>query len=258
LFAGRARTASREYLRRVLGRRPTLREVCRHFYAFATVAVDRIYFLSDRWSGFDIRLHGENLVLEKITQHNGCILIGAHLGSFECLRTLGRRHNIGIKMAMFERNTPIVASITRAINPAVEQEIISLGEPDSMLQIVESLAKGNSIGMLADRGLSDRGLVQLPFLNGMASFPTAPFRVAAVANRPVVLMVGLYRGGNRYDVHFELLVDSSRVARSDRNQMVENWMRLYVARVEHYCRQAPYNWFNFFPYWIDDVGADET
>lgn len=258
LFGSVARMASRDYLQRVLGRRPLLREVYRHFYAFAAVAVDRVYFLSDRWSRFDIRLHGEELVLDKIKQHNGCILLGAHLGSFECLRTLGRRHNVGINMVMFEQNTPIVASTTRAINPAIEQEIISLGEPDSMLQVIERLDKGYSIGMLADRALSDHGLLQLPFLGGVASFPTAPFRVSAVAGRPVILMVGLYRGGNRYDVHFEMLVDSPEIPRSDRDQIMENWMRLYVARLEHYCRQAPFNWFNFFPYWIEDIDADET
>lgn len=251
MTAGRARIASRDYLQRVLGRRPSLLEIFRHFYAFASVAIDRVYFLSDRWSRFDIRLHGEDLLLEKIEQHNGCILLGAHLGSFECLRTLGRRHKVGINMVMFEQNTPIVARVMRAVNPVLENEIISLGEPNSMLQVIEKLNAGNSIGMLADRALSDHGLLQLPFLGGVAAFPTAPFRISAVAGRPVILMVGLYRGGNRYDVHFEILVDSPRYPRSDRERIVEQWMRLYVARLEYYCRAAPFNWFNFYPYWTD-------
>ena len=50
LSGGRARAASRDYLRRVLGRQPSLRDIYRHFYSFAAVAVDRVYFLSDRWS----------------------------------------------------------------------------------------------------------------------------------------------------------------------------------------------------------------
>jgi len=24
----------------------------------------------------------------------------------------------------------------------------------------------------------------------------------------------------------------------------------YVERLEHYCRLAPYNWFNFYDYWV--------
>ena len=258
LFAGRARAASRDYLRRVLKRTPSLCEIYRHFYSFAAVALDRVYFLSDRRSHFDIRLHGEGFVLEKIAQHKGCILLGAHLGSFECLRALARHHDVSIKMVMFEQNTPIVTGIARAINPVLEQEIISLGEPDSMLQVVEQLDAGNSIGILADRAVSNHGLVQLPFLGGKAAFPTAPFRISAVAGRPIFLMVGLYRGGNRYDVHFEMLVESPRFPRADREQIVEQWMHLYAARIEHYCRQAPFNWFNFFPFWTDDSDADEV
>jgi len=76
-----------------------------------------------------------------------------------------------------------------------------------------------------------------------------PERIAALLKRPVVMMVGLYRGGNRYDVHFERLADMSGVERADRERAIEDALRRYVARLEHYCRLAPYNWFNFYDYW---------
>ena len=258
LFGGRAHAASRDYLRRVTGRQPSLHEVYRHFYAFAAVALDRVYFLSDRWSQFDVRSHGEELLREKIEKHNGCILLGAHLGSFECLRMLARRQKLGIKRVVFEQNTRNIANIARAINPEIEQETISLGEPDSMLRVVEHLDSGKSIGMLADRALSDHGLVEVPFLGGVASFPTAPFRLSAIAGRPVILMIGLYRGGNRYDVYFETLVESPTFSGAKRDQIIERWVRLYADRVAYYCRQAPYNWFNFFAFWTNDGDPDKV
>ncbi len=30
---------------------------------------------------------------------------------------------------------------------------------------------------------------------------------------------------------------------------IEETMHLYAQRLEHYCRQAPYNWFNFYDFW---------
>ena len=54
-------------------------------------------------------------------------------------------------------------------------------------------------------------------------------------------MFGLYRGGNRYDVYFEHLSDGS----ADPDSMLQR----YVGRLEHYCRQAPFNWFNFYDFW---------
>jgi predicted LPLAT superfamily acyltransferase len=38
----------------------------------------------------------------------------------------------------------------------------------------------------------------------------------------------------------------------DRNRRAEEiqlWAQRYADRLEHYTRVAPYNWFNFFPFW---------
>ena len=131
VFGRSAREASRNYLSRVLGRKATLRDVFRHFYTFATVALDRVYFLSDRWSMFDIRLHGEELLIEQFEREKGCYLLGAHLGSFECLRTLGRRRAVTVNLVMFEENANRVARVARAVNPELAHDVIALGTPNS-------------------------------------------------------------------------------------------------------------------------------
>ena len=61
--------------------------------------------------------------------------------------------------------------------------------------------------MLADRLIEGEDTVRHRFLGEDAAFPTGPFRMAAMLRRPIVLMFGLYRGGNRYDVFFERLPD---------------------------------------------------
>ena len=65
----------------------------------------------------------------------------------------------------------------------------------------------------------------------------------------MVLMFGLYRGGASYDVHFEQLAAAGWAERGDRGRAVHEVVERYVARLEHYCREAPYNWFNFYDYW---------
>jgi predicted LPLAT superfamily acyltransferase len=67
--------------------------------------------------------------------------------------------------------------------------------------------------------------------------------------KPVVLMLGLYRGGNRYDVYFEELTDIRQTDRAQRDRALEQAVQNYVTRLEHYCRLAPYNWFNFHDVW---------
>jgi predicted LPLAT superfamily acyltransferase len=37
--------------------------------------------------------------------------------------------------------------------------------------------------------------------------------------------------------------------RDHRTGDVQYWTQRYVERLEHYVRLAPYNWFNFYPFW---------
>ncbi len=56
LTARRARTASADYLQRVLGRCPSLAERFRHFHWFACTLLDRLYLLTAGIEGFDVRI----------------------------------------------------------------------------------------------------------------------------------------------------------------------------------------------------------
>ena len=78
--------ASRDYLRRVLGRPAGLRDVYRHMLTFGTTIHDRIYLMHARFDLFDIQLKGQEHVHEALAQGHGAFLLGAHLGSFEVVR----------------------------------------------------------------------------------------------------------------------------------------------------------------------------
>jgi len=250
LFSGQARSASRAYLRRVLDREPGFVDTFRHFHAFAATILDRVYLLHDQFYRFDIRVHGAEVMEELLKRGQGCFLLGAHLGSFEIVRAVGRRA-MGPKLtiAMYEDNARKIGSVMEALNPDLHRQVIALGHVDSILKVEAALARGEVLGILADRTLKGEGSVACNFLGEEARFAVGPFRIAAILRRPVALMFGIYRGGNRYDVHLERLVDLTRTERSQRDRAVEEAVRGYAARLEYYCRVAPYNWFNFYDYW---------
>ena len=76
-----------------------------------------------------------------------------------------------------------------------------------------------------------------------------PFRMAAMLGYPVYFMTGLYGGGNRYALHFELLAEFASVPRSQRDAVVRETLEKYAATLERHCKASPYNWFNFFDFW---------
>jgi predicted LPLAT superfamily acyltransferase len=77
--------------------------------------------------------------------------------------------------------------------------------------------------------------------------------LASALKVPIILCFGLYRGGNRYDIYFELLAECVEISRHHRERDMIAWTQKYVNRLEFYCRLAPYNWFNFYDYWETDA-----
>ncbi|MFL5251291.1 MAG: hypothetical protein ACJ8AI_00040 [Rhodopila sp.] len=248
LFHAEARAASRDYLARVLDRRPRLWDVAWHFFTFGTTVLDRVYLLNDEANRFDIKIYGEEIVKEILAQGSGCLLLGAHLGSFEVLRLVGRNQpDLSVSLAMYEETGRKISAALNAINPYLAPRIIGLGTPGAMIQIRDCLEQGGFVGMLADRTLQTDAPIKLKFLGDPAGFPTGPIRLAALLRPPVVLMVGLFRGGNRYDIHFEHLASPGTNKRDAAE--IARLIAGYVERIEHFCRAAPYNWFNFFDFW---------
>lgn len=250
LFSPVSRRASLDYLRRVLGRRPRLADLYRHFFCFAATIHDRIYLINQRYELFDIDIRGRENILPLIAAGQGVFLMGAHLGSFEVLRAIGRQlPGLRVAMVMHEGNAQKINGMLAAINPAAAQDIIGLGRIDSMLKVRERLDAGMLVGMLSDRTLGNEPMIEVSLLGAPAAIPSGPFRMAALLRQPVVFMTGLYLGDNRYQVNFDTLADFSSVPAGQRDAMIQTAIARYTALLERYCRRAPYNWFNFFDYW---------
>jgi predicted LPLAT superfamily acyltransferase len=253
LSAPRARRHGRQYLRRALGREPTILERYRHMFAFAATILDRLYLTRGRYELLDISIEGEELLRPALARGRGAFLLGAHLGSFEMMSAVGRRQpGLRVALAMYTGYLSKVA-LRFGFGPTSSgTEVIPLGQLDSMLRIRDCLEEGKFVGMLADRSFGDTPGQRMAFLGEPAVFPTGPMRAAAALRRPVIFMAGLYRGGNRYRVVFRPLADFSETGPNTRQRAVHAGIERYVALLEECCRSDPYNWFNFFDFW----GAD--
>ena len=245
LAAADARAASGDYLARALGRPPRWADRWAQFHCFATCVLDRVFLLNDRSALFEIAGPSPERVAALLPAGSGCLVFGAPLGSFELLRTLARvREDVRVSLLMYEENARKTGAVLHAINPAAGLDVIALGQPGAMLTVAARLAAGGIVGLLADRGLDARTMAPVDFLGAPAAFPVGPFRMACLLRRPVVLMLGLYRGGNRYEIVLEPLADWSGEPPG-----AADLMRRYAERLAFHCRRAPYNWFNFYRFW---------
>ncbi len=247
-FAPRAAAAMRGYLRRVLGRKPRALDRMRLIVSFASTIHDRLWLLRERDDIFDITLEGEGVVREAVTR-GGAFLMGAHVGSFEVLRLVGRRQGFTVAISMYEAQAQRLNTMLSALAPSETLEIIPVGRVDSMLRMRSSLEAGHLVGILADRLFGSEPTLSVRFLGASARFPINPMRLAAILRTRVVFMLGLYRGSNRYHVIFEPLADFSQVTPPNRQATIEAAVQRFAQLLEQRCRSDPYNWFNFFDFW---------
>ena len=251
--AAKARRASRAYLGKVLTVPVKPQHILRHIHTFASTLLDRIFFISGQTQSLQVGVQGEAELEAILKQGQGAILLGAHFGSFEAARALGHRMTPApLVLLMYQENAQKIGSVLSAVNPALNQEIISLGQPDCMLKVQQALERGAMVGILADRTVKNDAVRTLPFLGEKAGFSDGPLRLAAVLKAPVFMMVGVYEGGPNYRVGFYAIHDFSGGSES-RQKAIENAQQRYVHLLENHCRRHPYNWFNFYDFWKPSV-----
>ena len=250
IFSSQARRAIRPYLIRALGRPISWRDLYRQYLRFASTLLDRAYLLAGQGNRFNIDIRGLDVLKDRLARGQGCILLGSHLGSFEIARTLGlTQRDVEIKVLMYEQNTPMIRDFFRNLNPEVADTVIQAGLPCTMLRVKECLDRGGVVGILADRLVKQDQATPCKFFGELARFPAGTMWLASIVKVPVILFFGLYRGGNRYEVHFELFAEAITIDRRHRDQEVQQWTQRYTDRLEHYCRLAADNWFNFYDFW---------
>lgn len=255
------RLASRLYLARVLGREVTHADVFHHIHMFSATLLDRMFFLARGERDFDVEVEGLDALDACLAKGHGILLLGSHQGSFEALRAVGhRRPDVTLRVVLDKQKTPALTALLEALAPEVGAAVIdaSLGGTSVALAMSESAAQGAMVALLADRGNPHEAARVVPFLGTPASFPVGPWLLASALKIPVALCFGIYLGGNRYRLVFEMFSDGIDIPRARRAESLDEIVGHFAARIEHYCRLYPFNWFNFYDFWQEADGSRAT
>lgn len=250
LTSGEARLASRDFLARACSRQPGWWEVFWHIHCFATTLLDRVLFFSTDGQDFDVTVNDPDGLVGRMEQGQGCVLIGAHLGSFDMLRAFTlKQTDVKFKILMRAEHSQMMTSMLSSLDPRVADTLITIHGIGDVLRLKEWIDQGYIIALLGDRSIEREEQIGVEFLGESALFPASPIQLAAALKAPVYTFFGLYRGGRRYDTHFDLLAEHIDLPRQGRTEATARWLQLYADRLALYARRAPYNWFNFFPFW---------
>ncbi len=250
LTSPEARRASQEFLGRALPRPPTRLDVFRHIHCFAQTILDRVLLFSSDGREFEVEIADPDGLLAYLDRGQGCLLIGSHLGSFDMLRAFTvRRTELRLKILMHADHSRKLTAMLTALAPEIAATLQPMRGPGDLLRLREWIDEGHIVALLGDRLLPDEAGMTVEFLGEPAVLPTSAIQLGATLKAPVFTFFGLYRGGRRYSAHFDLLAERIELPRAGRAEATARWLQIYADRLGAYARLAPYNWFNFFPFW---------
>ena len=107
-------------------------EVFRHYHTFARTLLDRLYIFAGQGQRLDIRIQGLDVLDSYVRSGRGCLLVGAHFGSFEIARAVGvLGSGYPIKALVYGKGTPRIAGMYKKLNPSLFKDIINMGDTGS-------------------------------------------------------------------------------------------------------------------------------
>ncbi len=228
-----------------------MRDVFRHVLNFSQVTLDRVFLLHDGLQRFEVETTGLDAAHAAVALNRGVLVFGAHFGSFEVLRALSaHRPDIKFRAVIDLEQNRSVSQLMNALNPALAATVINARQagPAVVLAMKDALDQGTFVTLLADRVRPGGRASEVDFLGSRAPFPTAPWEIAAALRVPVVLCFGVYLGGNRYHLYFEIMTE--RIVRDrEGGRPLPEWIQSFADRLAVRAREAPYNWFNFYDFW---------
>lgn len=248
-----ARRASRSWLGKVHGlERVPFAMVYTHILRFTQVTLDRLFLARRQMRHFEVHNHGLNHYEVICARKRGSLLLGSHLGSFEAMRAQADSEDMRINVLGHFANAGMINSALEQLDPRKLTRVIEItpGKIDFIFEAKECIEKGEHIAVLGDRVGLGGTTVEIDFMGAAAEFPTGVYVLAHALNCPVYLIFCLYSDPNRYDVYRELFAERVILPRETRKETLAGYARQYANRVEHYGRLSPYNWFNFFDFWI--------
>ena len=260
LCVGKNRRGALANVRRVLGRRGWLRDnlaALDVFINFAHCMNETLEYFSPRPQPVRVDEPTDDPIKAAITRGRGAVLVTCHFGNWDIgARTLVRFGcPFNLVMAR-EANETTVDYVRKAREDAGVRVLLSDASVYGSFNMLRALKRNEVVAMQLDRPLGGDGARLVDFFGAPAWFQAGPIRLARLAGAPIFPVFSLRVGPRHYRI---VLGTEHSVARHATVEEMDRILTSIVAEFEQIVRRHADQWFQFAPYWPEDVvGADRT
>lgn len=229
--------------------------VIRHFYSFGQTILDKLLAWTASMSQDEFEVTDTAALDELLADQSGQLIIGSHLGNLEYCRGFVQRYMPKtINALVYDKHAENFVGMMQSLNPDSRISVYQVDELDIplILKLKAKVDAGEWLFIAGDRvPLSgDQRTVPVNFMGRSANLPIGPYMLAKALQSKVKLMFS-YRQGNKVKFTVKPFADRVDLPRNNKELALEKLAQQYAHALEEQCRQAPLQWFNFYPYWAD-------
>ena len=277
LFSKNARIESKRFLQKAAPfAAPDIQKKClsplgplRHIISFSLNLIEKVQAWGGKFQFKNIHFQNDDIddVIRNLEDEKGIFLITAHLGNAELLRGLVSFNRTGVS-----RKIPIIAIIEtnitahfnrmlKELNPQSTMDIIGSNEigPQTAVLFEEKLSAGGIVSIAGDRTSVtkiEKNFV-ISFLGEEALLSPGAFGMAALLKAPVYFVFGLRRKALSLQPQYNMHVHKSSLdfdcPRKERLERSKELARSFAEFLESYCKEDPFQWYNFYDFWAKEV-----
>ncbi|RKP50711.1 glycosyltransferase family 2 protein [Trinickia fusca] len=231
----------------------------RHMLAFAQAGLDKLAAWSGRVTHGKVAFDDPAPFDALVASRRGALVIGAHLGNLEMTRALAvRGGQAKVTAVVYTEHARRFNSVLAGAHRDFRSRLIEVTDfgPQTAMMMQERIDAGELLVIVGDRVPAHEAgrTVEAPFLGVPALFAQGPYVLAYALGCPVYTFFCIKQNG-RHTLYFEPFAQRIELPRRARAEHLAAYARRYSERLEHYCRKAPFQWFNFFDFWARPSGA---
>ncbi|MCK4389430.1 MAG: lysophospholipid acyltransferase family protein [Desulfobacterales bacterium] len=227
-------------------------DVYRLFVSQGKQLIDR-YAAISALAIFDIRIKGYEQFMALVQDsRQGLILLTAHVGNWQIAMTTLKDIGKTVYLLMRPEDNPAVQDSLHISREQVHIKIISPEQHlGGVVEIMNVLREGHVVSIMGDRSYGFNA-IEVSFLGEKAWFPHSAFSIAAAAGCPVVVLLSVKVSAHRYVVDVSNVLYPRYEGRRDKREQLQQWVQKFVAMLERYINQYPYQCFLFHNVWREE------
>lgn len=223
-----------------------LRMLYRNYFRLGQTLIDKVAAMAGFADGFRSQSSGLEYLQALASEGKGGLLLSAHVGNWEIAGHFLQKLNVRINLVMYDgEHRHIKEYLNSVTGPRSFHVIVIQPDHSHIYQIAAALARGELIGMHADRYLQGTKTLTLPFLGRPARFPEGPFLLASKLRVPVTFVFAMKAGEMTYRFSATPPIQPQQLKEAG----PETILQAYISEVENKAREYPDQWFNYFPFW---------